>query len=287
MDWVNTAEEYCGRYGWGARGKHIGISRMMNDNDKAALTQNKMVAAIRPRGILSGFLAIVPSLDYAVFLPPIAAKIGPQRIRMRLSDTIKERGAILSAYITRDKTMVLEDVLVWDDKPVWFTEQFRSRWIQLMGTFTKEGWKDDKELQGFSIVLANYVQPASLEEPEGNFVVEFVPSTSNQKRLIWVGSSSPSPRQQHVPQSAQSAQSAQSVQLHPLATSSSFVAKKEVGMGPDVYSIYRNEERLGLGLVRTLPISRALRAGLEKGDTIPVSAVFNKQFEKWEILTVL
>ena len=279
MDWVNTAEEYCGRYGWGARGKHIGISRMITD--KAALIQNKMVAAIRPRGILSGFLAIVPSLDYAVFLPPIAAKIGPQRIRMRLSDTIKERGAILSAYITRDKTMVLEDVLVWDDKPVWFTEQFRNRWSQLMGTFAKEGWKDDKELQGFSIVLANYVQPASLEEPEGNFVVEFVPSIPNQKRLIWVGSSSPSPRQQHALQSVQSAHPPPSV------TSSSFVAKKEVGMGPDVYSIYRNEERLGLGLVRTLPISRALRAGLEKGDTIPVSAVFNKQFEKWEILTVL
>jgi len=285
MDWVNTAEEYCGRYGWGARGKYIGISRMMNDNDKAVLTQSKMVAAIRPRGILSGFLAIVPSLEYAVFLPPIAAKIGPQRIRMRLSDTIKERGAILSAYITRDKTMVLEDVLVWGDKSVWFTEQFRTRWSQLMGTFAKEDWKDDKELQGFSIVLANYIQPAALEEPEGNSVIEFVPSMPNQKRLIWVGSSSASPRQipQHMTQTGQVLQASASSSI----ATSSFIAKKEVGMGPDVYSIYRNDERLGLGLVRTLPISRALRAGLEKGDTIPVSAVFNKQFEKWEILTVL
>ena len=62
-----------------------------------------------------------------------------------------------------------------------------------------------------------------------------------------------------------------------------FKLKKE--MGPDVYSVWRGEERLGLGLVRTLAISRALR--LADLENITVAAIHNKQFDKWEIQSVL
>jgi hypothetical protein len=56
-------------------------------------------------------------------------------------------------------------------------------------------------------------------------------------------------------------------------------------MGPDVFSVWRGEERLGLGLVRTLAISKALR--LANLDEIQVVAEHNKQFDKWEIKSVI
>ena len=68
QDWVAAAEEYVGNNGWGARGKTLGISRMYSENgaDKALIRKEKVVASLRPRGILSGFLAVVPNLGYAV-----------------------------------------------------------------------------------------------------------------------------------------------------------------------------------------------------------------------------
>ena len=74
MDWLRVAEEWLGNYGWGARGKNLGISRMFSDNDMSIIRREKLVASYRPRGILSGFLAVVPSLGHAVYLPPLRQK---------------------------------------------------------------------------------------------------------------------------------------------------------------------------------------------------------------------
>jgi len=73
-----------------------------------------------------------------------------------------------------------------------------------------------------------------------------------------------------------------------VTTNPGFVAKKESGMGPDVYAIWRGEERLGLALVRTLAVSRALRLAITEGRTeIGVRAELNKSFEKYEILGLM
>ena len=63
------------------------------------------------------------------------------------------------------------------------------------------------------------------------------------------------------------------------------LAKKELGMGPDVFSVWRGDEKLGLALVKTLAISRALRA--VNSLTIPIQATWNKQFDKWEVTGVV
>jgi hypothetical protein len=265
MDWVAQAEEFCGTYGWGARGKYIGVSRMFAEGDKIALQRNKMVISIRPRGILSGFLAVVPALGYAVYLPPIAARQGPQRIRMRVSEDLLKQGAVFSAYPLRDGKLILEDVLVWKGVSVWFTAPFEERWNTIMKSFVFQEWKNDPVLQTRSIDLASYVSITDASEPDAQSVIEFVPNTPNQKRLIWIPS----------------------VQQGPKSTpgeGSAFMAKQEASMGPDVYSIWRATERLGLALVRTLAISRALRG--VKQETIPVQCVWNKQFEKWEITQI-
>jgi hypothetical protein len=270
QDWVATAEEYIGQHGWGARGKSLGISRMYSDNDKAILRKDKVVATLRPRGILSGFLAVVPNLGYAVYLPPIAAKMGPQRIRMRLSPAVLADGAIFSVYYTRDRTVILEDVLVWRNMPVWNTKTFKERWEQILVDFIKHHYVPMLELQGVTIKLAEYVSvnQAQEKEPDANQVVEFVMNGANTKRIIWIP-----PKAEQTPVTA------------PAVSFSGDVFKVKKDMGPDVYSIWKGEERLGLALVRTLAISRALR--LADIDNVTVTADYNKQFDKWEIKTVL
>ena len=269
-DWIDIAEDFCGRFGWGARGRHIGISRMMNDSDKFVLTRTKVVAIKRPRGVLSGFLAIVPQLGYAVYLPPIAAKARPMRIRMRLSTDLLNHGAVFSAYVTRcgddaGLKLILEDVLVWKSKPVWNTTPFDERWNGIMNLFVTKEWKNDPALQTITIVLASYLSIQAVTEPDEKHVLEFIPNLPAQKRLIWIPQKSESPG-------------------HAAAATTPHVAKRESGMGPDVYSIWKGAERIGIAVVRTLAISKALRAA--PADMFPVKTVWNKMFEKWEIIGI-
>jgi hypothetical protein len=322
MEWVAAAEEFVGDFGWGERGKNLGLSRMFGDGDKVSLSRNKMVAALRPRGILSGFLAVLPNHRGIVYLPPIAAKVQPMRLRLRVSKDLSEKGAIFSAYMMRgttSKQLVLEDILAWKGEPVWNTKTFQYRWNRLMSDFVTKEFVEDSHIQGFDVQLASYCSLASLHDLNDKQVLELVPDAPSQKRLIWMmpreGTGSPVPAPVPAPTHAFSTPPVAPpviTTLHNVApivnvvkialpsvvtataatavaattkTAGSFVAKKEAGMGPDVYAIWRGEERLGLGLVRTLAVSRALRLAVSEGKTeIGVRAELNKSFEKYEIL---
>jgi len=297
MEWVAAAEEYIGSFGWGGRGRNLGVSRMFGEGDKASLSRNKYVAAVRPRGILSGFLAILPGRHgEVVYVPPIAAKVPPQRMRLRISPTLAEGGAVFSAYLTRaeagaPRRLVLEDVLVWRGEPVWSTKNFTKRWGHYMKLFVTQEFKADPVLQGFSVELATYTALSALTEPNERQVAEFVPDDPGNKRLIW-----------KAPDGVAVAATV-AAPVHPTISSTNsvpdtvsaataipgFVAKKEAGMGPDVYAVYKNGvERVGLALVRTLAISKALRLAITAEKTeVPIKAVFNKTFEKYEVLEVL
>ena len=307
MEWVEQAEAYIGAHGWGARGKSLGISRMYlqassarqevlpvpsgarngyGANDKPMFRKEKLVASQRPRGVLSGFLAIVPNLGYAVYLPPIAAKMGPLRIRMRLSSSVLAEGAIFSAYClsanrseSSQKTLILDDVLFWHEKPVWFTTPFKSRWESMMAEFRTDHYKPMTDLQGVKIDFASYVPLVSFVDtpPDPTKVVEFVPNTPNTKRIVWI----PPPAQSATPVVAQSTPKTET-KIHQKG-GEWLIAKKE--LGPDVFSVWRNEERMGLALIRTLAISRAMRLNYSD-EGIKVRAEHNKQFDKWEIQEV-
>lgn len=284
MEWVNTAEEYLGSFGWGARGKSIGISRMMNEADKEQLARGKVYASTRPRGVLSGFLTIVPMLGYAVYLPPVAAKIGPQRIRMRLSERVLRDGAIFSAYTTRDKRVVLEDVLAWAGESVWHRKTFEERWNKMLREFVATDFVNDAVLQhGYVFELAHHAPVQQLNEPEDGQLLEFIPNGANQKRWIWMPSRNASPA---TPTPQVTATATAVVGPRPSATSvaAEHTVRKETTLGPDVYSVWKGEERLGIALVRTLAISKQLR--LSSADTIPVRVEWNRPFEKWEVVEV-
>jgi hypothetical protein len=263
MDWVNIAEEFCGKYGWGARGKNIGISRMFGDADKSLLTRGKVFVTTRPRGVLSGFLAIVPSLGYAVYLPPMASRMGPQRFRVRVSEAVLSNGAIFSAYITKEKTIVVEDILVWNNTNVWSTMSFSQRWTTLVHQFVMNEFVNDVDLQGIRFVLSQYNSLDTLQQPpDTNNVLEFVFDGQNTKRIIWL------PPAEEIQNDTK--------QLK---------ARKDLTIGPDIYVLTDNKERLGYAFIRTLAISRLLR--LYPKDEFNVRASWNKQFDKWEILDIV
>ena len=164
--------------------------------------------------------------------------------------------------------MLIEDIIVWNNEPVWHTKAFSER-CRLLKDFIAQHWKQDDALQTLHFEFANYISVDTLDEPESHSVVEFVPNKPGQKRIIWIPARE-TPMTQ--PKSAVTESSAANV----------FVVKRDVG--PDVYSIWRDGAKLGQALVRTLATSRALRTAV--GEEIPVHAEWNKQFEKWEITGV-
>ncbi len=167
-----------------------------------------------------------------------------------------------------------------------------------MKLFVTQEFKADPVLQGCTVELATYTALSALAEPTEKQVVEFVPDDPGNKRLIWkapdgvaVAVAAPVP-----PTISSTCSFTSGVVATTTATAAAtattapgFVAKKEAGMGPDVYAVYKNGvERVGLALVRTLAISKALRLAITAEKTeVPIKAVFNKTFEKYEVLEVL
>jgi hypothetical protein len=260
---INAAEDYLTKHQWGVNGRFLGVSRMFKDEDIHSLTKSKMFASQRPRGILSGFLAIIPGIG-AVYIPPISGKVLPTRIRMRVK---VEKGAIFSAYWRED--LILEDILVWNDEPIWFTKTFEERW-KIMKLFIETCYKPDI-VQGGSIKAATYQSLQSLIKPSDNTVIEFIPNEPKQKRLIWMAERKP------LQNTNTNTKSQESV--------NDFTLKKEPNSGPDVYTVYRAGEKLGYALVKTLAISKALRAFGD--EEIKVEVEWNNHFGKWEVLKVL
>jgi hypothetical protein len=265
MDWLQISEDFVGGYGWGIQGRYMRISRMFVDQDKMNISKDIFLASYRPRGILSGFLAIVPTLNHAVFIPPPGSKQKALRIRIRLSDSLWNHGAVFSAYLTRDKQVRIEDILVWQGKDVWSSETFSERWEHYVKPFFESQFKQDPELQGVVMKPVDYINLQSLKEPTDIQIVEFIPNHAGSKRIIWMPTKTDET---------------------PTKTATiPYRAKKESSIGPDVYSLWKGEERLGLALIRTLDISRALR--LANLDEMNVEVEWNKQFEKWEIKSIL
>ena len=276
MSWTEKAEEFVGKHGFGARGKHISLSRILNPSDLTQLQTSQFVCAYRPRGILSGFLVIHPQLQCAVYLPPVASKLQPQRFHIRVDSRHMEYGVIASAYLY-NKQLVVEDLVAIDGEIVWMSRGFNERWARLK-TFLETELRQDVFLQGGTVITSTTYMPlGSLVEPTDDKVVEFVPcGGGGQKRAIWI----PDRTAIHTATATVGDDSSRG-KIH--------TAKREAGMGPDVYSIYDGETKLSTALVRTLTASRALRlAFASRGcDNIRVSTQFNKQFEKWEVLDVV
>lgn len=269
--WLEHAEQFLGKHQWGPQGRYIGVSRMLKEEDLDSLRKSKVVISQRPRGILSGFLAILPNNGNAVYIPPVSGKVGPRSIRVRHR---LEKGAIFSAYWLKNE-LVVEDVIVWNDESVWMNKTFEARWA-IMRTFIEMYYKPDV-VQGVVIKTATYQSLQNLTKPAENMVLEFVMNEPKQKRVIWTNE-----RKIQTEQRLPTIVAKQENEQPPVDT---FVVKKDLSAGPDVYTVYRGQEKLGYALVKTLAISKALRNAQQ--EEIPIDAAWSKQFGKWEIKRVL
>jgi hypothetical protein len=278
MSWTETVEEFVGKHGFGARGKHISLSRILNPSDLAQLQTSQFVSSYRPRGILSGFLVIHPQLQYAVYLPPAASKLQPQRFHVRVDPRHMEHGVIASAYLY-NKQLVIEDLVAIDGVTMWLSRGFGDRWVRLKQFIEKE-LRHDVFLQGGTVITStSYMSLGSLAEPPDDKVVEFIPCLGGgQKRVIW------------IPDRAAAGKTEPAIGISSSGGGKILIAKRDASMGPDVYSLYDGETKLGAALVRTLVASRALRLAFAAGssvDNVRVSVQFVKQFDKWEVLEVV
>jgi len=238
--------------------------------------RKEAAVGLRPRGILSGFLVIVPGCKgLATFIPPAVDKATPFLFRARLHPDITTYGCILSAYRYKGE-LVIEDVLVWREDPVFYCKSFPERWALVSRFF--DCVKNDPELQGVSLVPAVYRLPSTISTPDAHSVVEWVPFEGNQRRLIVVPVA--------VPTNAVTlAKPVTGPTAKPVTQSRDEVVARKDPVGPDVYQLWRGTTSLGQALVRTMSVSKALR--LSTAELIPVSVAFHKGFSKWEVVGVL
>ena len=234
---------------------------------------------VRPRGILSGFLVIVPgSKGRAAFLPPSVEKAAPILLRLRAHPDVFKYGCILSAYRHKG-TLVVEDALVWREEPVFYCMKFPERWALVHRFF--RALCPDRALQGVDLVAATYTVPSAVTVPEAHSVVEWVPFEANQRRLVVVPAVAAGVAETKAsPKASTNASTNASPKVETVPSSSEVVARRDP-VGPDVYQLWRGATSLGQALVRTLTVSKALR--LYEGESVPVSVTFHKGFSKWEV----
>jgi hypothetical protein len=275
--WIETAEDYVS-FAFGSRGKYIHLSRMIDSTDIPKLQTSACVGTYRPRGILSGFLVIHPQLQYAVFLPSASqTKQQPVRLHVRIAPSVLENGGLIALAYLYNKQLVVEDLIAVGKQTVWQKLPFVERWKRLQQFLETEFMNDSYLQDKYTITSQTYVPLAELAEPSEGKVVEFVVCDETgpaHRRLLWIP-----PREDGG--GAGGGGSA-------TCGGTTYLAKRESSMGPDVYSLYDGDKKLGIALIRTLVASKALRLAFNAGsaDTVRVVTAWNKQFDKWEILGV-
>jgi len=268
---MTDAERYADNHGWmGSSKKHVGVCRLFSEGDAPLIRVKEAVIGVRPRGILSGFLVIVPdSKGTATFIPnSLSANNGSHSFRLRLHQDIRTTGCIASAYMNKDE-LVVEDMLVWKDEPAFYCKTFPERWAYVQQFFS--ALSPDPALQRCRIRAAIYSLPTSVVSPPPYSVVEWVPFAPNQRRLIMVP-------EREAPVSKVSEKK---IIEKKVPIEEPVLARRDA-VGPDVYQLWRGTSHLGQALVRTMAVSKALR--LCPGDAIPVKVEYHKAFSKWEIV---
>lgn len=269
------------------------LSRLLQDADLSVIRSNQGSMTVRPRGVMSGFLVIQEF--HSVYVP---FKGKPEQVRLRVSDDMR-KGTVLMAY-KQQQGLVLEDVIVWKGGLVWLSKTFPERWFLLNKFFTNHAVLDSA-LQRMSVKPVTFVQPTAAPAFDVKSVLEWIPHAPGQRRLLFVPNgedviptckepvaalqSAVTERLRSVPVAVNTVTT--TVTRPPTPTTQSvgtaIIAKRDPS-GPDVFQLWRGSESLGMALIRTMAISKALR--LAKGEEIPVEAVLNNKFHKWEIINV-
>jgi len=272
---MTDAERYVDNHGWmGTSKKHVGVCRLFSEGDIPLIRVKEAVIGVRPRGILSGFLVIVPeSKGTATFIHNTLTNKESYSFRLRLCEELRKTGCIASAYMNKDE-IVVEDMLVWKDEPVFYCKTFPERWSYVQQFFS--ALATDSALQRCTIRAATYALPTTVTAVPNHSVVEWVPFAPNQRRLVVVPDRTleVKPVEKAVIEKV----------VKKVLKDEPVVARRDA-VGPDVYQLWRGSTHLGQALVRTMGVSKSLR--LCPGESIPVKVEFHKVFSKWEIVSTI
>ena len=314
---AHSAEQYLASFGLGqqqalmlethastlgvGKVRPLRLSRLLQEADLSVMRSNQGSMVVRPRGVMSGFLVIQEF--HSVYVP---FKGRPEQVRLRVSDDMR-KGTVFMTY-KQQQTLVLEDVIVWKGGLVWTSKTFPERWFLLNKFFTNHATLDSA-LQRMSLKPVTFVQPTAAPAFDAKSVLEWIPHAPGQRRLLFVPNGEDvAPAHTEPVAALQSAvtERLRSVLTSPVVTTvapvatatqtapkpqaaitqsvgTAIIAKRDPS-APDVFQLWRGSESLGMALIRTMAISKALR--LAKGEEIPVEAVLNNKFHKWEIINV-
>ena len=313
-----AAEQYLASFGLGnqqalmlethastlgvGKARPLRLSRLMQEADLSIIRSNQGSMAVRPRGVVSGFLVIQ---EFCSTYVPFKGR--PEQVRLRVSDDMR-KGTVFMAY-KQQQTLVLEDVIVWKGALMWTSKTFPERWFLLNKFFTNHVTLD-AAFQRLKPVT--FVPPTTVPAFDAKSVLEWIPHAPGQRRLLFVPNgdaepvqTEPAALQSVVVERLRAVLSPPTVVSQPVTNTVSnptivtavarpqAAATQSVGTtilakrdpsGPDVFQLWRGSEALGMALIRTMAISKALR--LAKGEEIPVEAVLNNKFHKWAIINV-
>lgn len=275
--------------------RSLRVSRIMQESDLSIMKLNQGSLVVRPRGVVSGYLVVT---EFSSVYVPFKGR--PEQIRLRLSDDVR-KGTIFMAQRTT-QGLVLEDVMVWKGDLVWLHKTFPDRW-SLLRQFFATHVVLDPVLQRLS------VKPVSFSTAPPAFdvksVLEWIPHGAGQRRLLFVPNGEPTVTpvstvatvtiptntMTYAPNKVEESELLDEIAVEPVTevtveppvSSKIILAKRDIS-GPDVFQLWRGTEALGMALIRTMAVSKAMR--LHKGEDIPVEAIFNGKFKKWEIMSV-
>lgn len=247
-------------------------SRMYNDSDLDSFSKYKYFAKYRPRGILSGLLVIKNNKTPIEFIQPNRPKLS---IRLRIHESFTEKGpAIFLAYLQKNKsddfqTLMIEDLLLYENKNLFQTMSFDERWKIVNNFFTSTSPKlftaDSIISNNIKVECSVYYSLFELPKPEelkefNNPILEMVPNNKNMKKII--------------------------ILLEKEEHSKVFIAERILGKGPDLFYLKKEgtEEYLEkIAAIQKLTISKELR----KLTTAKVKCIYNEKFEKYEIIEII
>jgi hypothetical protein len=195
--------------------------------------------------------------------------------------TSKGPTVCLSNLLKSEGTLQIEDLLVCNGKDLWSSLRFSERWESL-----REMWSRIPPDQPLLSVKPRIVTPQTLMQWKDTYDASLSwiiqPDYVKSPRWFWWDSVTPVDHKPYQPPALKRAPEV-NVQICALA-------KPYVLLGlPDTYTLYAQDDfQIGIASIRSMDVSQQMRkVSAEYSDGVPVEVEWNKEFNKYEIKTIL
>jgi hypothetical protein len=252
----------------------------LQDGDVQTLTKGKYYVSPRPGdSSKSGYLCIYPPLKCVVYVEHSKshAKARWPRIyllRIRVDPHIwLSAGIVYAATMSiTEKTLVMEDLLMYKGEQIWSGHDFSRRWTSLQKSLQEDLFLDE-DLQGGLQLRLRDIRP--LKDIQKIGVWDILPEEAGKRRYLWIGAD------RLAPASESKKEKEQEKEQDNLATATK-------GAFPDQYFLTRGDTKLGMAIIQNNEISKDLRIKSKTQPSMKVQIQSSNEFEgSWEIISVM